>query len=224
MKYKIAFLAIVFVFGNMFSQNKYRLKNFSTTDGLSQSSVIAIHQDKFGQMWFGTRDGLNKYDGSRFTIFRNDAADKYSISNNDILAIEEDNAGKIWVGTYNGLNCYDPVSNRFTRYLHTKANHTISNNAVWSIREIGGEMWFGTSKGLTIYNKKTGLFTSVFHSDDDASTLPSNNILSILKTKEDQIWIGTTKGLCKLTNRMNGKLFFKNYPLNTTDLDRKSVV
>jgi ligand-binding sensor domain-containing protein/signal transduction histidine kinase/DNA-binding response OmpR family regulator len=218
MKYKIAFLVLLFISGNIFSQNKYRLKNISTTDGLSQSSVIAIHQDKFGQMWFGTRDGLNKYDGSRFTIFRNDVADKSSISNNDILAIEEDNSGKIWVGTYNGLNCYDPVKNTFTRYLHTKTNHTISGNAVWSIKEIGDEMWFGTSKGLTIYNKKTGQFTSTFHSDTDITTLPSNNILSILKTKKGQIWIGTTKGLCVLTNRKNGKFSFKNYPLNTTDL------
>ncbi|BDU26777.1 two-component regulator propeller domain-containing protein [Flavobacterium sp. GSB-24] len=218
MKFKIALLFIVFISGNLFSQNKYRLKNISTTDGLSQSSVIAIHQDKFGQMWFGTRDGLNKYDGSRFTIFRNDAQDKSSISNNDILAIEEDNSGKIWVGTYNGLNCYNPVLNKFTRYLHTKANHTISNNAVWSIKEIGDEMWFGTSKGLTIYNKKSGLFTSVFHSDDDVSTLPSNNILSILKTKKGEIWIGTTKGLCQLVNRINGKFQFKNYPLNNFDL------
>ncbi|WP_289660801.1 two-component regulator propeller domain-containing protein [Flavobacterium panacagri] len=218
MKYKIAFLTIVFVFGNLFSQNKYRLKNISTTDGLSQSSVIAIHQDRFGQMWFGTRDGLNKYDGSRFTIYRNDVNDKFSISNNDILAIEEDNSGKIWIGTYNGLNCYDPVSNKFTRYLHTKTNHTISNNAVWSIREIGGEMWFGTSKGLTVYNKKSRAFSSVFHSEEDASTLPSNNILSILKTKKGKIWIGTTKGLCQLISRKDGKFVFKNYPLNTTDL------
>ncbi|KFF03447.1 two-component regulator propeller domain-containing protein [Flavobacterium reichenbachii] len=217
MKYKIAFLLIVSVLGNIFSQNKYRLKNISTTDGLSQSSVIAIHQDKFGQMWFGTRDGLNKYDGSRFTIFRNDVNNKFSISNNDILAIEEDQSGKIWVGTYNGLNCYNPVSNTFTRYLHTKANHTISNNAVWSIKEIDGEMWFGTSKGLTIFNKKTNQFTSVFHSDTDQSTLPSNNILSILKTKKGQIWIGTTKGLCELVSRKNGKFSFKNYPLNTID-------
>lgn len=218
MKYKVAFLVILFVSGNLFSQNKYRLKNFSTTDGLSQSSVIAIHQDKLGQMWFGTRDGLNKYDGSRFTVFRNDVNDKSSISNNDILAIAEDNLGKIWVGTYNGLNCYDPVSNKFTRYLHTKANHTISNNAVWSIKEIGGEMWFGTSKGLTILNKSTGNFTSIFHSDTDTSSLPSNNILSILKTKKGEIWIGTTKGLCLLTSRKGGKFSFKNYPLNTTDL------
>jgi len=217
MKYKIAFLVLLFISGNIFSQNKYRLKNISTTDGLSQSSVIAIHQDKFGQMWFGTRDGLNKYDGSRFTIFRNDAADKSSISNNDILAIEEDKSGQLWVGTYNGLNCYNPVTNTFTRYLHTKNNHSISSNAIWSIKEIGGEMWFGTSKGLTIYNKKTKVFTSVFHSETDPSTLPSNNILSILKTKKGEIWVGTTKGLCLLIGRKNGKLSFKNY-LNTTDL------
>ncbi|TEB41083.1 hypothetical protein D0809_27335, partial [Flavobacterium circumlabens] len=127
---------------------------------------------------------------------------------NDILAIEEDTSGKIWVGTYNGLNCYDPVSNTFKRYLHNKTNHTISSNAVWCIREIGEELWFGTSKGLSIFNKKTKLFTSVFHSDTDASTLASNNILSILKTKKGAIWVGTTKGLCKMISRKNGKLSF----------------
>lgn len=217
MKYKIIFLVLLFISGNIFSQNKYRLKNISTTDGLSQSSVIAIHQDKFGQMWFGTRDGLNKYDGSKFTIFRNDVTNKHSISNNDILSIEEDNTGKIWVGTYNGLNCYDPVANTFTRYLHTKSIHTISGNAIWSIKEIGDEMWFGTSKGLTIYNKKSKQFTSSFHSDTDISSLPSNNIITILKSKKGEIWIGTTKGLCLLTSRKNGKFVFKNYPLNAVD-------
>ncbi|MWB94077.1 response regulator [Flavobacterium sp. GA093] len=218
MKYKIPFLVLLLIFGNVFSQTKYRLKSLSTTDGLSQSSVIAMHQDKFGQMWIGTRDGLNKYDGSKFTIFRNDVTNKYSISNNDILSIEEDRTGKIWVGTYNGLNCYNPVTNTFKRYLHNKTNHTISGNATWSIKEIGNEMWFGTSKGLTIYNEKTNRFTSIFHSDTDPKTLPSNNILAILKTKKGEIWIGTTKGLCKLVSRKNDKFVFKNYPLNSADL------
>jgi len=218
MKYTSVFLVFLFISGNLFSQNKFRLKNFSTTDGLSQSSVIAIHQDKFGQMWFGTRDGLNKYDGSRFTVYRNNISDKYSISNNDVLSIEEDNSGKIWVGTYNGLNCYDPVSNRFTRYLTTKVNHTINNSAVWSLREIGNEIWIGTSNGLTVYDKKTSKFTSFFHSDNDSSSLPANNILSILKTKKGEIWVGTTKGLCQLTSRRNGKFSFKNFPLNPVDL------
>jgi signal transduction histidine kinase/ligand-binding sensor domain-containing protein/DNA-binding response OmpR family regulator len=218
MKHKIAFLVLLFISGNIFSQNKYRLKNISTSDGLSQSSVIAIHQDKLGQMWFGTRDGLNKYDGSRFTVFRNNLSDKSTISNNDILVIEEDNSGKIWIGTYNGLNCYDPVSNTFKRYLHDKTNNSISGNAVWSIEEIGDELWFGTSKGLNIYNKNTGLFTPVFHSDTDDSTLPSSNILNVLKTKKGEIWIGTTKGLCKLVSRKKNKFSFNNYPLNTTTI------
>lgn len=217
MKYKIVFLILLFISGNLFSQDKYRLKNLSTADGLSQSSVIATHQDKLGQMWFGTRDGLNKYDGSQFTVFRNDASDKLSIGNNDILSIEEDNSGQLWVGTYNGLNCYDPVSNTFKRYLHAKNNHEITNNAIWCINEIGNEMWIGTSNGLTIYDKKTRKFTSIIHSDKDISSLPSNNIQSILKTKKGQIWLGTTNGLL-LTIRKNGKFLFKNYPLNTTDI------
>jgi signal transduction histidine kinase/ligand-binding sensor domain-containing protein/DNA-binding response OmpR family regulator len=223
MKYKIAFLVLLFISGNIFSQNKYRLKNISTTDGLSQNSVIAIHQDKFGQMWFGTRDGLNKYDGSRFTIFRNDITNKTSISN-DILSIEEDDLGKLWIGTYNGLNCYDPVSNTFKRYLNDKTNHTINSNTIWCIKKIGDEMWFGTSKGLSVYNKKTRQFASALHSATDNTTLPSNNILSILKTKKGQIWIGTTKGLCLLTNRKNGKFSFKNYPLNTIDFLNASAI
>ena len=64
-------------FGVYSQTNKYRLNNLSTVDGLSQSSVIAIHQDAIGQMWFGTRDGLNKYDGSRFTVYRNNQAYKF---------------------------------------------------------------------------------------------------------------------------------------------------
>ncbi|KAF2327710.1 hybrid sensor histidine kinase/response regulator transcription factor [Flavobacterium daemonense] len=223
MKYTSVFLVLLLIWGNLFSQNKYRLKNFSTTDGLSQNSVIAIHQDKFGQMWFGTRDGLNKYDGSRFTVFRNDVANKMSISN-DILAIEEDNSGKLWIGTYNGLNCYDPVSNTFKRYLNDKTNHTINSNTIWCIKKVGDEMWFGTSKGLSVYNQKTGQFSSAIHSATDNTTIPSNNIMSIFKTKKGQIYIGTTKGLCVLTSRKNEKFSFKNYPLNNIDLLNVSAI
>ncbi len=217
-KYILTCLFLLLIPGNLFSQNKFQLRKISTSDGLSQSSVIAIHQDKFGQMWFGTRDGLNRFDGSKFTVFRNNASDKNSISNNDILSIEEENSGKIWVGTYNGLNLYDPVSNTFQRFLHTNSNYTISNNAIWSIKEINDEMWFGTSKGLTIYNKKTKRFNSIYHSDTDATTLPSNSILSILKTKKGEIWIGTTKGICKLISRKNNQFYFKNFPLNNREV------
>ena len=102
-----------------------------TSDGLSQSTVISIHQDKIGQMWFGTRDGLNIYNGSSFKIFRHIPSDTTTISNSDILSLEEDVAGNIWIGTYDGLNKYDPVTNVFKKYFHTSALNSLSNNTIW---------------------------------------------------------------------------------------------
>jgi len=122
----ISFFFIFITVGSFSQSNLYRLKNITTVNGLSQSSVIAIHQDLQGQMWFGTRDGLNKYDGSNITVFRNNPKDTLSICNNDILSIEGDRTGNIWVGTYNGLNCYDPVANIFKHYLHGNAKTSLS--------------------------------------------------------------------------------------------------
>ena len=144
MKTKLFFLSFLFTAFGVFSQtNKYRLNNLSTVDGLSQSSVIAIHQDAIGQMWFGTRDGLNKYDGNKFSIFRNNPKDSTSISNNDILSIQEDKSGYLWVGTYNGLNCYNPITNTFKQYFHAKNDKSLCNNTVWDIKEIKNEIWIG---------------------------------------------------------------------------------
>ena len=190
---------------------QYKFKKFSTSNGLSQSTVIAIHQDALGQMWFGTRDGLNKYDGSTFTVFRNNPSDSLSISNNDVLAIEEDTSGNIWVGTYNGLNCYNPTTNRFKSYYHGNNNYTINNNTVWCIKEIEDEIWVGTANGLSIFNKKTKKFISVLANKNDPESLPDNFILKILKTKSGEIWVGTSNGLCKLTKRAGDKFSFKNY-------------
>lgn len=212
MKHILFFLSfLLFAIGVSSQTNKYRLSNLSTVDGLSQSSVIAIKQDGIGQMWFGTRDGLNKYDGSRFTIYRNNPKDSTSISNNDILSIEEDQSGKMWVGTYNGLNCYDPVKNAFKQYFHANNDNSLCNNTVWDIKEIKNEIWIGTSRGLSVYNKKTKKFTSIFNSSQNPSSLPNNFVLSILETKNGVIWIGTAKGLCKLISRKNGVFSFEQF-------------
>jgi len=192
---------------------EYKFRNFSTANGLSQSTVIAIHQDKLGQMWFGTRDGLNKYDGSTFTIYKNNPTDSLSISNNDILAIEEDTSGKIWVGTYNGLNCYNPVNNTFKPFFHSKSDYSLNNNAVWCVKEIKDEIWVGTSNGLSIYSKKTGKFISLFKEKNNPKSLPNNFIRKILQSKTGDIWIGTASGICKLVKRDKDTFFFKNYEL-----------
>ena len=189
----------------------YKFKNLSTANGLSQSTVIAIHQDVLGQMWLGTRDGLNKYDGHNFILFKNDPLDSLSISNNDILSIEESKDGNIWVGTYNGLNLYNPQKNTFKRFFHQNNKSSLSNNTIWCIKEIKNEIWLGTSNGLTIYNKDTNNFKVIYHSSQEATSLVNNYVLSILETKNGDIFIGTAKGLSKLVSRKNDAFKFKNY-------------
>src|SRR6267143_2142901 len=90
-------------------------EHISIEQGLSQAHVNCILQDKFGFMWFGTQDGLNKYDGYSFRTYRHYASDSTSISDNYITAVAEDASGSIWIGTQSGLNKYDEARDAFIR-------------------------------------------------------------------------------------------------------------
>lgn len=94
--------------------DEIKFENLTIEDGLSQSSVFAIQQDKRGLMWFGTWDGLNRYDGYHFTIYKYNENDPYSLSNNEISALYEDNSGILWIGTsVGGVNKYLPSHKNF---------------------------------------------------------------------------------------------------------------
>ena len=106
-------------------------ERISLEHGLSQTSVYAITQDHQGFMWFGTQDGLNKYDGYTFTVYRNDPWDSTSLSNNYVRRVMVDRAGYIWVGTRGGVNRLDPRTGIFIRYLHDPADpQSISQNEI----------------------------------------------------------------------------------------------
>ncbi|MFD1294692.1 two-component regulator propeller domain-containing protein [Lutibacter holmesii] len=218
-------IVLIVVFSKGFSQtSNYRFRNLTTSNGLSQSSVIAIHQDQLGQMWFGTRDGLNKFDGTSFEIFRNNPTDSLTLSNSDILAIEEDASGLIWVGTYNGLNSYNPVEKTFKKYFHTNNSTSLCNNTIWSIKEIKNEIWIATSNGISIFNKTTGVFLNVFHIPSNPKSLPSNFVLKIIEVANGDIWIATSKGVCKLVERDGANFVFKEYKTNSGDLNTEIFV
>ena len=205
--------AVFFLSLSLTSQNDvYTFRHLSTADGLSQSSVIAIKQDRLGQMWFGTRDGLNKYDGTSFTVYRNMPEDSLSISNSDILSLEEDRSGNIWVGTYNGLNRYDPRKDLFTRYFHTNSPHSLSNNMVLCIRELAsGEIWMGTAYGISLYDPEEDSFITVSATPGEPRSLPDNFISAVLETANGDIWIGTSRGICRLLKREGNLFYFKSY-------------
>ena len=90
-----------------------KFQHFTSSKGLSQRSVMAILQDKKGYVWFGTRDGLNKFDGNKFVIYRHNSGDKNSISNNYIQTLYQDSKGRLWIGTQDGLNLFNPEQNNF---------------------------------------------------------------------------------------------------------------
>ncbi|TNJ45837.1 response regulator [Tamlana fucoidanivorans] len=192
---------LTFFLFNGFSQHKtYQFTHLSTAEGLSQSSAITIEQDNLGQIWIGTRDGLNKYDGSKFKIYRNDIDNENSISNNDVLSITQDSQGYIWIGTYNGLNKYNPKTDRFTRYFHEQNSSSLSNNTVWAIKELSnGDILIGTSNGLSVYDKKSNRFSS-YVQNELYSGLAGNHILCIKETRKGRVFIGTATGLCEVVS------------------------
>ncbi|MBK9600612.1 MAG: hypothetical protein IPO36_02035 [Anaerolineales bacterium] len=95
-----------------------RFEHLTIEDGLSQNAGLAIFQDSRGYLWIGTQDGLNRYDGYGFKIYKHDPDDPNSLSHNSILSMGEDKNGSLWIGTWGGgLNRYDPATETFTRYL-----------------------------------------------------------------------------------------------------------
>src|SRR5690606_1213116 len=126
-----------------FSQIKF--KHLTLKDGLSQSTVNTIIKDKYGFMWFGTQDGLNKYDGYNFTVYKNIPGDSNSISDNYITAVVSDKSGDFWIGTANGLNKLKVDEEIFRRYYSPDSSIQLSDKYISAILEDDeNNLWVGT--------------------------------------------------------------------------------
>jgi signal transduction histidine kinase/ligand-binding sensor domain-containing protein len=140
----------------------FKFKKIDSNDGLSDNTISSIFQDHRGFLWIGTRDGLNKYDGYTFQVFRKQLYDTTSLSGNIITAINEDSNGNIWIGTQaDGLSVYDTKKEKFARYKFLiNDTNSIPGVTIWSIaKDKNGNMWFGTNNGLALYNPMTDNFT-----------------------------------------------------------------
>ncbi len=172
-----------------------RFEHFTTEDGLSQSTVFFISQDRQGFLWIGTQDGLNRYDGYHFSVFRNDPANPDSLSHNAVLCMQEDWDGNLWFGTWGGgLNRYDPQTGIFTRYRHDPADPgSLSNDTVAALAlDDAGRLLAGTmGGGLSVLNPREGTFSHYRAAVGDADALGSDYISSILVDPGGEIWLGT---------------------------------
>ena len=125
---------------------KIRFDRLNTEDGLSQNGVRAILQDRRGFLWFGTYDGLNRYDGYTFKIYRSKPGEPNSLSQKTVFCLLEDKDGMIWIGTAGGLDRFDPTTETFTHYRHDPANpNRLSEHLALSLHQArDGMIWIGT--------------------------------------------------------------------------------
>lgn len=198
----LTILFLVLLVRTVPAHENVRFKRLSIEDGLSQSTVEAIVQDHQGFMWFGTEDGLNRYDGYSFTKFKHDPDLPGSISGNNIWCLHVDHRGILWIGTFSaGLNRYDPDSGIFTPYVNDPADpHSISSNRIRSITEDQrGDLWVGTRDGgLNRLPAGSARFSRIRHDPDAADGLPSDNVRHVLPDSGGVLWIATNRGFSRL--------------------------
>lgn len=194
--------------------------HLTTKDGLSQGYVTAILQDRRGFMWFATRDGLNRYDGNAFVVYKNDPNDPASLGSNFIQDLIEDDRGYLWIATSTGVNRFDPVTERFTRYLHDpKDPNSLGGAYITSIaRDSRGYLWFGTQdSGLDGFDPTAGTFTH-YRNDRDGRFV--GGITQVIADGDEDVWFVSDRGLFHL-NRQTGHI--TRPPATTNGLAADSV-
>lgn len=163
-----------------------RFQHLNVEQGLSQSRVSAITQDRRGFLWIGTEDGLSRFDGYQFAVYREDKQNPRSFSGGTIHSLYADAAGPIWIGTEKGLNRYDPATNSFTRYLH---GDKLSDRIYSICADRSGQFWLGTDTGLSRFDPATGRFTRFRHDPARADSPGFEQVNSLLEDSRGRFWI-----------------------------------
>jgi ligand-binding sensor domain-containing protein/uncharacterized membrane-anchored protein YhcB (DUF1043 family) len=202
-------------FDRLFSENIKYVK------GLSQNWIYAIHQDQYGYMWFGTWEGLNKYDGYNYTIYNV----QDGLSDHTINCILEDDEGFLWLGTTKGLNKFDRKNQTFTRFTNLPGDTTsLFHNQIHSlIQTRDGKIWIGTGAGLYEFDKNTEVFSVYLGTGQEYFSPRSNYILNLLEDDKGMIWISTTYGLVKFDPKSKKSARYYHVPGDKSSISHNNV-
>lgn len=204
-----------------------RFDHISLEEGLSQSVVNAILQDQKGFIWVGTDDGLNRYDGYNFKVYKPDTNNPFSLSDRSITAVVEDQKGILWVGTrQGGLNRYDPVTGKFTYFQHDKDNdQSLANNYVTTLALSYSGLWIGTTNGLDYLDFRTFTFTHYRDDSKSQARLSSNFITTLMLDSQGLLWIGTVDAGLNVYDPENNSLsIYKNNKNSDSSLSHNRVL
>lgn len=188
-----------------YAQQNIRFSNLSLENGLSQNSVMAITQDHQQFVWFGTKHGLNRYDGYEFKVYKNNPNDPKSISSDEITSILTDHEGVLWVGTVKGLNRYDSKNDAFIQITaNPKVKNSISSNAIEHIyQDAQKNLWIGTLRGVNLLSDRKKNEFKTFLFKDVSTNRGINSIYATLSDNNNHIWLATSDGLIRM-NIKNG--------------------
>lgn len=217
-------LALLMLYSDMFSQGHIVFNHLTIEDGLSQSSVTCIFQDRKGFMWFGTQDGLNRFDGYNFKIFKSDPADPSSLSDNFIFSIYENPIGILFIETQSGkFHQYFPETESFkvVDKDSTNLNGAKVSTVGSELTELSGITWkggLGTGTGLSRFDKNTGQTIVYKHNPDDPYSLGDNKIYSIFRDDQGNLWIGTFNGLDRFDEETGKFYHYRNNPKDPNSL------
>ncbi|MCZ2483985.1 two-component regulator propeller domain-containing protein [Aquirufa antheringensis] len=204
MKRLFFFLAMCAVL-SLQAQKQTRYERLSTASGLSQSSVYKIIQDKQGFLWFATGDGLNRYDGHNFKIYRNDPSDPTTLSGSEIFTVAQDDEGNLWVGTRNsGLNKIELATGKITRITKGPGGQDLSNSNIPSILNIGkGRMGVAVlGVGYLVYDIRTN---QVISAESEWKNTIVKEVVRLFKHSSGTVWMGTRTGY--LVSQLNAHSF-----------------
>lgn len=175
-----------------------RFDHLTVEDGLSQSSVWAIVQDRQGFLWFGTEEGLNRYDGLGFEIFKHDPQNPNSLQSNVISSLYLDRSGDLWIGTTSGLDRYRISQNEFDHYPLVE----IGQAGLWGstieavLQDEHGILWVATQAGgLNRLNPANGEILHFMPVENDPKSLPSRDVYDLAPDGLGGLWLATDGGL-----------------------------
>ncbi|GAB3645966.1 hypothetical protein GCM10028791_05070 [Echinicola sediminis] len=155
--------------------------------------VQAIYQDHYGFLWFGTSNGLNRFDGHEYLQFHHDENDPKSLSSNQINTIIEDAQQQLWIGTKYGLNRFDRDNNTFTSYLPVSNDSSAlpGKNIKVLFLDQSQNLWIGTNQGLSKYQADKDHFINYFHQENNPNSIVGNSVNQIIQDSKGRLWIGT---------------------------------
>jgi len=183
-------LPFIIGIGYSFAQTGVKFKHIGINEGLSQNSVFCMLQDHDGLVWIGTEDGLNKYDGYEFTVYKHKNEDKTSLSHSQINALLEDDAHNLWVGTSGGLNIMDSRTEKFNHIKISVVHYDENRDFISSlVKDKNGNIWIGSYDGLKMYDKQQKKYLSYNPAGLPAVNYNLNKVKAIYLDKNKIMWI-----------------------------------